>query len=107
MATTYPGSTTPQPQPAPRTGSDGQEPTDPEPSESDTDLPEQPEQPQQSRGGWPATLGRTGDNVASVILGLLAWGWIVRPYLAGGTVGIRDVLRAKFLNQAKDGSQLP
>jgi hypothetical protein len=72
-----------------------------------TDTPPSGPEPSQPRQAWPSTFGRAGDDAASVILGLLIWGWVVRPYLAGGTAGIKHMFRAKFLNQGKDGSQLP
>lgn len=107
MATEYPSSAKPAavppaPAPAPQSGSDGEAPTEASPSEPAGQPAQAP-----ARRSWPSSLGRTGDDVASVILGLLLWGWVVRPYLAGGTEGIKNLLRAKFLNQAKDGSQLP
>ena len=55
------------------------------------------------------TLG--GGQVASAgagwILGVLVWGWIVLPFVKGGPGQVAVTLRAKFLNQAKDGSPLP
>jgi hypothetical protein len=86
----------------PPDGSDGEAPTEAPPSE-----PREPA-PQPARSvSWPSSLGSAGDDVASVLLGLLLWGWVIRPYLAGGTQGIKNMLRAKFINQDAKGGQLP
>lgn len=47
------------------------------------------------------------DNGAAFVLGLLAWAWVGLPFLRGGPAEVRNVLRAKFLNKAADGSWLP
>lgn len=44
---------------------------------------------------------------SGLLLGFLLWSWVVGPYIDGGTKGITDLLRAKFLNQGPDGSELP
>lgn len=44
---------------------------------------------------------------AGFVLGLLLWGWIILPFLKGGSGQVKQVLKAKFLNQAADGSWLP
>jgi hypothetical protein len=51
----------------------------------------------------PATV----DSGAGFVLGLLVWGWVVLPFLAGGPAAVRNTLRAKFFNKAPDGSWLP
>jgi|WetSurMetagenome_2_1015567.scaffolds.fasta_scaffold20516_7 hypothetical protein len=38
------------------------------------------------------------------ILGFLAWGWVVMPFLEGGLPGMKKVLLAKFFNKKPDGS---
>jgi len=55
----------------------------------------------------PARGGSTARDGAGVVLGFLAWVWVVLPYLNGGTAGVRNVLRAKFTNKGPDGSDLP
>lgn len=47
------------------------------------------------------------DDASGFVLGLLAWSWIVLPFLNGGASGVRDMLRAKFFNKAPDGTYLP
>ena len=42
-----------------------------------------------------------------LLLGFLLWSWVVGPYIDNGTKGITATLRAKFLNQGPDGSELP
>jgi hypothetical protein len=54
------------------------------------------------RSNPPAVL----DEGAGFVLGLLVWGWVVLPFLKHGPKGVKDVLRAKFLNKAPDGSWL-
>jgi hypothetical protein len=44
---------------------------------------------------------------AGVLLAVVAWGWLVMPFLVGGMPRVRQVLKAKFLNRAADGSWLP
>lgn len=56
---------------------------------------------------FPADTRRAADQGAGVILGMLLWGWIVLPLLKGGPREVRNVIRAKFLNKAADGSWLP
>jgi hypothetical protein len=64
-----------------------------------------------SGGRAPAWGRRTGGTVAGngagFLLGLLVWGWIVLPLVRGGPAEVRNVIRAKFLNKAPDGSWLP
>lgn len=69
------------------------------------DEPEQ-ENPAPNRGaGW--SPPRVVDDAAGFLLGLLVWGWIVLPFIQGGPAKVGAVWRAKFLNQAPDGSPLP
>uniref|UniRef100_UPI003B3AE343 hypothetical protein n=1 Tax=Micromonospora sp. TaxID=1876 RepID=UPI003B3AE343 len=44
---------------------------------------------------------------AGWVLGLLLWGYVVLPFIRGGPDRVAAVLRAKFLNQAPDGTELP
>lgn len=45
---------------------------------------------------------------AGFILGLMFWTWVALPFLNnGGITGVKNQLRAKFLNKAADGSWLP
>lgn len=55
----------------------------------------------------PAQAASTMDSGAGFVLGLLAWGWIVLPFLQNGPTGVKNTLRAKFFNRAPDGSWLP
>jgi hypothetical protein len=50
--------------------------------------------------------GRVVDNGAGFLLGLLVWGWVIMPLIHGGPKGVRDMIRAKFLNKGPDGSWL-
>lgn len=40
------------------------------------------------------------------LLALIVWGWVVMPFLEGGSAGVKKVLMAKFLNKAPDGKML-
>lgn len=51
--------------------------------------------------------GSTADQGAGLILGMLLWAWVGLPFLKGGPKQVKDVLRAKWLNRAPDGSDLP
>ena len=53
------------------------------------------------------TAGGTVGNAAGFVLGLLFWGWVILPLVHGGPTEVRNVIRAKFLNKAPDGSWLP
>lgn len=53
------------------------------------------------------TAGSVASNGAGVILAFLVWGWVGLPFIQGGLGGVKDVIRAKFLNKAHDGSWLP
>lgn len=56
---------------------------------------------------FPADTRRVADQGAGVILGVLLWGWVILPLLKGGPTEVKNVIRAKFVNKAKDGSWLP
>jgi len=43
---------------------------------------------------------------AGFVLGLLVWGWLVRPFLDGGVPGVKAVLMAKFFNKGTNGKEL-
>lgn len=60
-------------------------------------------------GRRPVTFSGGGVTGAGAgwVLGVLLWGWVVLPFVKGGPAGVKATLRAKFLNQAKDGSPLP
>ena len=59
----------------------------------------------------PAASSGAGRQVASSgagwLLGLLAWAWVGLPFVKGGPTAVKNVWRAKFLNKAPDGSELP
>lgn len=57
-------------------------------------------------GGVGSGISMTNE-AAGFALGLLAWGWLVRPYLQKGVPGVKAVLLAKFFNKKPDGSYLP
>lgn len=44
---------------------------------------------------------------AGFILAVLFWSWVALPFLKNGPEGVRNTLKAKFLNKAADGSWLP
>lgn len=48
-----------------------------------------------------------GNEAAGFVLGLLVWGWFVRPFLSGGAQGVKAMLMAKFFNKKLDGTELP
>lgn len=43
--------------------------------------------------------GGAVDNGAGLVLAFFAWVWIGLPFTKGGVKQVRDVLRAKFMNQ--------
>jgi hypothetical protein len=51
-------------------------------------------------------VGSMVDSGAGFVLGLLLWTWVGLPFLQAGPVGVKNMLRAKFLNKAPDGSWL-
>jgi hypothetical protein len=53
-----------------------------------------------------AGTGVTADDGAGFLLGVFAW-VLTLAYLRGGPGGVRDWLRAKFLNKGPDGERLP
>lgn len=57
--------------------------------------------------GAATSPGSVADNGAGLILALLVWGWVILPLLQGGPSQVKDVVRAKFLNKASDGTWLP
>lgn len=58
--------------------------------------------------GKPVGAGLSlGNQGAGFVLGLLVWGWVVRPYLTGGLPGMKAVLMAKFFNKDASGKELP
>lgn len=82
--------------------------------DADTDADGDAEDDGGSDGGggrrWQLpTLG--GGQVAGAgagwVLGVLIWGWVVLPFVKGGPKQVVDTLRAKFVNKAADGSELP
>lgn len=48
-----------------------------------------------------------GNQAAGFVLGLLVWGWLVRPFLSGGVAGVKAVMMAKFFNKKPDGTEIP
>ena len=51
-------------------------------------------------------VGVSVDDGAGVLLGFLVW-IVVLNYIQGGSKKVRQLLKAKFFNQAPDGSELP
>ena len=47
------------------------------------------------------------DDASGFVLGLLAWSWVILPMLNNGPSGVRDMLRAKFVNKDQNGNPLP
>lgn len=41
------------------------------------------------------------------LLGVVAYGWVVLPFVQGGPRRVRAVWAAKFLNRGPDGKPLP
>jgi hypothetical protein len=48
-----------------------------------------------------------GNEAAGFVLGLIVWGWVVRPFLSGGVAGVKAVMMAKFFNKKPDGTPIP
>jgi len=55
----------------------------------------------------PSRPARVATEGAGFLLALFVWGWVIMPLIHAGPTGVRDMLRAKFLNKAPDGSWLP
>jgi hypothetical protein len=53
------------------------------------------------------STGGAVSSGAGFVLALLFWTWVGVPLIQRGPNGVRDQLRAKFLNKAPDGSWLP
>lgn len=81
---------------------DDQDPAGDDPAGDAPD--DRPAAPARSGGG---RAGSVANNGAGWVLGLLLWGWVVVPFVKGGPTQVKKVWRAKFLNQAPDGSPLP
>lgn len=43
---------------------------------------------------------------AGFVIGVVVWCWVVLPFLSGGPTAVKNVLRAKFVNEGPDGKQL-
>lgn len=59
--------------------------------------------------GFDAVKTRKGTAVhetAGFIVGVVVWCWVVLPFLSGGPTAVKNVLRAKFVNEGPDGKQL-
>ena len=50
--------------------------------------------------------GGAVDTGAGLVLAVLFWAWLGLPMLRGGPAEVKKTLRAKWLNQAPDGSWL-
>jgi hypothetical protein len=46
------------------------------------------------------------DTGAGLVLAVLFWAWLGLPMLRGGPAEVKKTLRAKWLNQAPDGTWL-
>lgn len=80
---------------------------EPEPDEPDDDEHQDDDEPAGDEGQPAGSSTSWGQDGAGWVLGLLAWGWLVLPFLQGGPGRVKAVLAAKFLNRAADGSELP
>lgn len=90
-------------------------------SEGGSGTPSTPAEPQKGSQGpqraaksstpTVTVVGGGGSGVVSsgagFLLGLVFWGWVALPFLKGGPQGVKNMLKAKFLNKAPDGSWLP
>lgn len=65
------------------------------------DQDDEPDEPRARRVPAPVSTG------AGWLLGLVLYGWVALPFFKGGPTGVKNLWRAKFLNQAADGSELP
>jgi len=78
--------------PAPaEAGKQGGKPAPAEAGKRGLSLPQLPQSGAMKDGSW-------------AILGFLAWGWVIMPFLEGGLPGMKKVLLAKFFNKKPDGS---
>jgi len=78
-----------------------------EPDDGPDDTgPADPPSTRDDRSGGSAAAGYAQEG-AGWVLGLLLWAWVALPFLKGGPTQVKNVWRAKFLNQAPDGSPLP
>lgn len=57
--------------------------------------------------GLPARVSSAAETGAGVVLAVLFWGWVALPFLRGRMPEVKAVWRAKWLNQAPDGTWLP
>lgn len=55
----------------------------------------------------PAAGSGVGRDAGGFLLAALLWGWVILPYLAGGTTTVKDTIRAKFINKGPKGDWLP
>lgn len=46
-------------------------------------------------------------DASGFVLSLLLWSWVGLPFVLHGATGVKDVLRAKFLNKGPSGNELP
>jgi hypothetical protein len=111
MAAPFPADDQPEPEPAAVPVDQGEDPVDQ--GEDPADQGDDPADDTGAAGGRSPGWTRSvlappgGGDAAGFVLGLLVWGWIVLPFLRDGTTGVKDVWRAKWLNKAVDGSELP
>ncbi len=70
-------------------------------------APQQRQTPEQRLNSMTVNLPAPVGSGAGFILALLAWTWIGVPLLQRGPQGVKDQLRAKFLNKGPDGKWLP
>lgn len=99
---------TPKTKPAKPVPSSGGTPASPQPTPAAPPTPST--KPVRNTGGTGSSSSSAGSFVSSgagFVLGLLVWTWVGLPFLQGGPTAVKNMLRAKFLNKAPDGSWLP
>jgi hypothetical protein len=80
-----------------------------EPVDEPVDVPDldEPEPEDDEPAAAPGAGRQAVSSGAGWLLGLLAWAWIGLPFVKGGPTAVKNVWKAKFLNKAADGSELP
>lgn len=74
-------------------------------NDTDTGQSETPSVPTQRERSLSRAL--PGRDASGFVLGLLAWSWVGLPFIKNGPTGVKNVLRAKFLNKGPKGEDLP
>jgi hypothetical protein len=109
MAVPFPGAAAAEPAPDDTSDDDGALSTGgPPASDEDGDAAVQGEErPSGRRPSRSTGSGFKSGDASGFLLGLLAWAWVILPYLQGGQDRVNAVLAAKFANKDTAGAWLP